>query len=276
MSILTFFFKRDGTNDLQVDEHKTGQGIGGVAFRFSDFGIANGTKIYGYSLMANDFSGTTGSNVVDYTNTTYFPTNSGETVGGLDPLAVMGVSMETVILPVKMTSFSATAAGNKSDLKWSTATEINNNGFDVERSADGVNWKRIGFVPSKATGGNSNSQLEYNYQDVQPLAGNNYYRLTQTDLNNKITSSEIRTVSFKIDRGALAIFPNPVKDVINIGGVEKGYSLQLMDNKGAIISHSTSEGSVALLQTSNLTPGIYFVRVSDKQTIIKTMKVVKI
>ena len=68
------------------------QGIGGVAFRFSDFGIADGTTIYGYSLMANDFNSTSGADVVNYNNAARYPTNTSETIGGLDILAVLGIA----------------------------------------------------------------------------------------------------------------------------------------------------------------------------------------
>jgi hypothetical protein len=141
-----FLFTRTGTNNLEVDQHTTNQGIGGVAFRFSDFGIADGTKIFGYSIMSNDFNSTSGSDVVDYTNAARYPTNTSETIGGLDPLAVLGIAMETIILPVELSSFTASGKGNKSDLEWTTLTESNNSGFAIERSATGKNWEKIGFV----------------------------------------------------------------------------------------------------------------------------------
>ncbi|MEJ0107051.1 MAG: hypothetical protein WDO19_32920 [Bacteroidota bacterium] len=113
-----FTFRRDGTSDLQANYHISNQGIGGVAFRFSDFGINNNTIIYGYSIMADDFNSTLGSNVVDYTNSAHYPRNTSESIGGIDPLAVMSISMETTILPVKMVSFTAKNNAGKSDLQW--------------------------------------------------------------------------------------------------------------------------------------------------------------
>jgi|GEM_PF-3402010 len=68
------------------------QGIGGVFIRYSDLGLSNGTVIYGYSVFGGDFpSGASGSKVVDWNNTTYFPTNTEPGNGGLDMLAVSGV-----------------------------------------------------------------------------------------------------------------------------------------------------------------------------------------
>ena len=125
-----FLFKRNGqSNNMRVDQHVSGQGIGGVSFRFSDFGIANGTTIYGYSILANDFNSTIGSDVVNYNNAARFPTNTSETVGGLDILAVLGIAMETTVLPVELSSFSATKKENKVALEWTTATEMNSRGY---------------------------------------------------------------------------------------------------------------------------------------------------
>ncbi len=164
-----FLFRRDGTNALEINQHISNQGIGGVAMRFSDFGIADGTTIYGYSLLPNDFNSTSGSDVVDYTNSAHFPITTSETVGGLDILAVIGIGFEADLLPVELLSFSATEKNGKSELKWTTATEINNRGFAVERSADGKDWKEIGFVSSKNSKGNSNEMLQYTYLDNNPL-----------------------------------------------------------------------------------------------------------
>ena len=66
-------------------------------------------------------------------------------------------------LPVSLTSFSGYKEGNSNKLLWTTASENNNNGFEVQRSSDGANFTAIGFVVSKAIGGNSTSELNYNF-----------------------------------------------------------------------------------------------------------------
>ncbi|GAA4463597.1 hypothetical protein GCM10023093_12430 [Nemorincola caseinilytica] len=78
------------------------QGIGGVFIRYSDLGIANGTVIYGYSVFGGDFpSGSSGSKVVDWNNSTYFPTNTEPGNGGLDMLCVSGVfQLSNTVAPI--------------------------------------------------------------------------------------------------------------------------------------------------------------------------------
>ncbi|MDP2235545.1 MAG: LruC domain-containing protein [Bacteroidales bacterium] len=86
--------RRDNnTGELKVSTTLSGQGIGGVFFKFSDFGLTDGQTVYGYSLTANDFpvSGTP-ANFVDYTNSTFFPTNTNSaSAGGIDMIALTGL-----------------------------------------------------------------------------------------------------------------------------------------------------------------------------------------
>ena len=101
------------------------------------------------------------------TNSTYFGTSS----TGLITVIVGG-------LPVELTTFSGSVNGNTVTLEWSTETEINNYGFDVERNSSS-GWSKIGFV---AGSGNSNSPKNYSYID-QPNAGSSFsYRLKQIDI----------------------------------------------------------------------------------------------
>ena len=100
-------------------------------------------------------------------------------------------------LPVELTSFSAVINGNKVTLKWSTATEVNNYGFDVERSAVEVHsseWDKIGFVTGH---GNSNSPKKYTFTDI-PQGGTKFqYRLKQIDTDGKYEYSNVVSVDLE-------------------------------------------------------------------------------
>jgi hypothetical protein len=71
-------------------------------------------------------------------------------------------------LPVSLLSFSGYKDGIRNQLRWVTSSEINNSGFQVERSSDGQSYQSIGFVNSLAIGGNSQTLLKYNFSDAQP------------------------------------------------------------------------------------------------------------
>jgi hypothetical protein len=87
------------------------------------------------------------------------------------------------VLPVELTSFNAAIKNNKNTLSWTTASESKNSGFDIESSADGSGFNKIGFVATKAVSGNSNAVLNYSFEDAKTAKGTTYYRLKQVDFN---------------------------------------------------------------------------------------------
>jgi hypothetical protein len=126
------------------------------------------------------------------------------------------VSDQGNALPVELTAFSAENSADKVKLKWKTATEINNYGFDVERKllkeketdSGNIGWKKIGFA---AGSGNANSARDYSFSDNAPAAGTLLYRLKQMDINGAFKYSE--TVSLKCAipsaYGLMQNYPNP-------------------------------------------------------------------
>jgi|GEM_PF-2157732 len=148
-------------------------------------------------------------------NTTY--TVTATNVVGCASSQVVTVTNDCTV-PVRLLSFKGERKGSNNDLTWITTTELNNKGFELQRSADGVNFSALGFVASKAENGTSNSNITYTFSDTKALAGNNYYRLKQIDKDSKAEYSNI--VFLKGDKlNALlisVIYPNPVQDKLNV------------------------------------------------------------
>ena len=90
-------------------------------------------------------------------------------------------------------SFSSSERKNKTELGWTTASEINNDHFLLERSADGMNYVLLGKVKGA---GNSVHDMNYAFIDESPLNGNNYYRLTQVNFDGKSASYSPVVVKF--------------------------------------------------------------------------------
>jgi hypothetical protein len=111
-------------------------------------------------------------------------------------------------LPVELLSFDAKIEGANVVASWVTATEINNAYFDVERSADGINFEKVG---KKDGAGNSNVTLYYSFTDPAPLKGLSYYRLRQVDFDGQESLSEMVAVNF-IENHMLSVFPNPTQE----------------------------------------------------------------
>jgi hypothetical protein len=116
----------------------------------------------------------------------------------------------TNTLPIELLSFSASVtSGNSVKLNWKTATEVNNYGFDIERTSGSSGWTNIGFV---AGSGNSNSPKEYYFTDNNPTGGSSLsYRLKQIDVDGSYQYYDPVTVSLAVssDPQLLQNSPNP-------------------------------------------------------------------
>ncbi len=119
----------------------------------------------------------------------------------------------TVPVPVKLTSFTATTKENVVELRWSTATEINNSGFDVEKSvisnqSSEKKWEKIGFAKGAGT---TNTPQQYSFVDKNTVAGKYYYRLKQVDNDGKYEYSDVVEVEISAPKvfALKEAYPNP-------------------------------------------------------------------
>lgn len=172
-------------------------------------------------------------------------------------------------LPVTLTAFKGELRNGKAILTWETATEQNNRGFELQRSADGVNFTAIAFVNSKAPGGNSTSALQYYFEDENPFSGNTYYRLKQTDLDlTAVYSNVINLKSPKVNALELRnVYPNPANKVINVEiavPASDVVNLIVTDLAGKVIMQKTVSASGGYnnysLDVSKLTRGNYIIK----------------
>jgi hypothetical protein len=116
------------------------------------------------------------------------------------------------ILPIDLLYFKGFAKNGEHFLNWATTNERQNVGFDVERSANGSRFSKIGFVKSV---GNGNAQQAYDFTDNAPLSGINYYRLKQHDANGKFTYSPVIVLN-QTDKKTLFVYPNPATNALTL------------------------------------------------------------
>jgi hypothetical protein len=188
--------------------------------------------------------------------------------------SVCGTYTDTVLLlytlPVTLTKFNGNASANGNVLTWTTSSEFNNRGFELQRSNNGVSFNAISFIPSQSTSGNSNQLTNYNYIDKQFNAGTQYYRLKQIDFNNRSTFSDIVKIN-RIGIKSLAIVnvsPNPAQSNIYLS-VEAtqafGASIVITDAAGKKLSTKSiviSAGSQQIpVNVDALASGKYFVQI---------------
>lgn len=159
---------------------------------------------------------------------------------GLTGFGQLGLGLTATALPVTLVDFRAQRLhATLVQLNWETATEQNNRGFDVERRWQTESaFKAIGFVPSLATGGNSNLLLRYQYADANPYNGVTYYRLKQIDLDNRANYTLIKAVKGTGQGGVTVLmWPNPNKGQFSIrmDGNTKRLPAIITDINGRVI-----------------------------------------
>lgn len=171
------------------------------------------------------------------------------------------------ILPIKLSSFTA---NNENDtrvlLEWTSENETGFKGFEIERSADGNSWSKIGFVP-----GNGGATVnEYSFYDNNPLQGVSYYRLKMVDYDGNEKYSRTETVSINKIITGIKILPNPVRTQavvqFNAVGNERA-EIQLINADGRLmqsraVNCNTGFNQAVLNIPSNYASGVYVVRIT--------------
>ncbi|MBA2249330.1 MAG: T9SS type A sorting domain-containing protein [Chitinophagaceae bacterium] len=238
-----------------------------------DFNIflysSDGTTQLGSREVFNGYNPTTDSLVINgLAAGTYYiriqPFSTGEF--GDYKLAVLNASG---VLPVTFINFDGVLRNNQALLSWSTATEINNKGFEIEKSMDGRSFTGIGFVQGNGTSSRVN---KYGYVDNKVLSGFNYYRLKQVDIDGKFNYSSTIRLDFK--NFGWTIFGNPVLSNSWIQlqlAKTSNVVIQVLSVDGKVIKSidkgTIPEGTYSIpLNLNNISSGIYIVKlVADNQ-----------
>ena len=184
-------------------------------------------------------------------------------------------------LPITLLNFTVTKQGDNAQLNWSTSSEENNKGFEIQRSTDQSNWTVLNFI---AGAGNSQTEKDYQYLDQNLPAGTYYYRLRQVDYDGNSSFSKVVPVTFD---GGMALelkqnHPNPFSNYTSISMViPKAGRVQLMlyDQMGRPIQQLMDEekmpGTYTVTVNKNgLSSGIYYYKMNALgQVIVKKMTI---
>lgn len=194
------------------------------------------------------------------------------TTGTLDP---DNTCNEMVVTPVTLVGFTASPKREQALLEWATASEQNNKGFEIQRSSDGNNWTRIGFVNSYSASGNSNERLSYSFSDNNPLPGTNYYRLRQVDIDGSYQYTPIRSLNFSAKNG-IKLYPNPAQKQLYIQGLTGNNTISIANAVGQVLMKAVTNNSTQqAIDISRLRKGIYFVTVKAENGSISKFKIIK-
>ncbi len=172
-------------------------------------------------------------------------------------------------LPVSLVEFNAQSTGKEAMLRFITATEKNNDRFEIERSTDGRTYEQIGTVKGA---GNSNTTQTYTFEDKAPNAGTNYYRLRQVDFDGQFAHSPVRSVVFGSTKN-IVLFPTPVTESMNVQ-LDQPYAddaqWQVLDMTGRVVSEGVfaAEQVQFAIPVATLTEGAYVLRITAGNEVV--------
>lgn len=171
-------------------------------------------------------------------------------------------------LPISLINFKGEYSGNNNILSWSTTSEINSQGFEVQYSFNGKDFKDLGFVNSLKNS-STNALSNYQFTDSKNVGGNEFYRLMQVDKDGKFKYSKVVLIKGnKVNSLSLnAVYPNPAKDKLNLiisSPVNNSINVIITDLAGKIVkrqSFSILNGGNSLdFNVSALPAGSYFIK----------------
>ncbi|MBN8696726.1 MAG: T9SS type A sorting domain-containing protein, partial [Bacteroidetes bacterium] len=190
-----------------------------------------------------------------------------------------GLSCTPIVLPIELIYFSGRPYGKSNIIEWSTATEINNDYFTVEKSFNGIDFDLLTTVKGA---GMSSETKNYVVTDQHPFSHITYYRLKQTDYNGKYSYSEIIAIENNYEGFAVSnIHPNPTNNDIYFDfftPTSGAINIKVLDYTGRIIleeNASVEQGKTNLTaKMGELSNGIYSLKVTFDQTGYSSVKMI--
>jgi hypothetical protein len=192
----------------------------------------------------------------------YFHVRSKQNPWSIDNVIPFTVN---VVLPVTWLYVRAQLVNAQAIINWATAQETHTSKFEIEHSADGITFVKVG---QQLAAGNSNTVLHYNFTHTKPATGFNYYRIKQIDVDGSFKYSVIVKVINNENIKQTIIAPNPVVDVLNIVEPTSIFinSIEVYDAKGLLIIRKTvnTETQVYSLPVANLPKANYVLKIIYK------------
>jgi hypothetical protein len=258
---------------------------------------------YGVTLFANNLTGmqspqvcriikSAGSNTAAQHHVawqacgthTAIPGNANPTAFAITSTATQGFSWFNVgspnsqALPVELLSFNGNCESGTVSLTWQTATEHNSDYFNIEKSRDGQNWQLLTSMDAAV---NSTQLLNYEGTDANAIEVNNYYRLTQVDIDGTTKTYDVINVSCSgAAKGYFSAYPNPstgsFQVILNDKNLVGSGILSVKDTKGTELLNRTIEVKPGINMFSvtdlNLAPGVYYIQIVNGERATEVLK----
>jgi hypothetical protein len=234
--------------------------------------VPNDVDILDTDAQITVSGGTLDAGVIDDSNTGGEDVSDNITVSGSGTVSEGGVE----VLPVELISFKGILQASSVELIWKTASELNNERFDLQKSTDGVNYLTISTIQGSGT---TSQQSEYRYTDKSVGKGILYYRLVQYDFDGEF--EVLPTISInnesQVAASSMKLYPNPVFQnhiTIELEGkiITNGWTASIYNLKGQIVLQADGATGSPLLRIDNLRssiePGVYLLRVQGEAEVL--------
>ncbi len=211
----------------------------------------------------------TGPSYTDFIATTGWTNLVGSSPGDINNTGGQTFSA----LPVELMNFDGLKINQHIQLNWRTATEENNQKFVIERSEEGKQFEPLGNV----IGAGTTTQIQtYNYTDMQPITGWNYYRLKQIDDNGTSSYSEILSIFHEKEKG-ISIDPNPIRQGQSLqihSSFDEKIVIKIRSINGQVIKELIINQLTTTISLPNLSNGIYIYQVIKGGKTIATERLI--
>jgi hypothetical protein len=185
--------------------------------------------------------------------------------GGNEWVAIEHIAFAgAILLPIKLRSFTAFAKNNAVIANWNSTTESNAEYFEIERSGNGTDYKRIGTAAAKGIG-----QFDYSFTDISPVSGTGFYRLKLINEDGRFTYSDVAKVNFTGKGSVFTIYPNVAAASVSINilsSVKSTSSAELVNTQGVVLKKiklDLADGQNKFpVDVSTLPAGNYFIRLN--------------
>ena len=167
---------------------------------------------------------------------------------------------EATPLPLVWLSFTATKQNQTALLQWATAEEHNTRNFTVQQSSNGMNWTGISTLPAA---GNSSLVNQYGYVHNTPAPCLNYYRISQLDMDNRQSYSDVKTLNFTSGGAPFIITGNPVTNNVLTLQVNRAAIFGLYSADGKLMWQEQLHTGTRSIDVSRYAKGIYLLKTNS-------------
>lgn len=170
------------------------------------------------------------------------------------------------IVPVELMNFDAKWAKNGVDLQWSTASEQNNKGFEIESSLDGITWSTIAWISGQ---GNASKLTHYSFLDKPELSEILYYRLKQFDFNGQSTYSKTVSIASEKSKTNIKIYPSVIQQDLTIKSTLNPIDgIEIINSVGQIVVSKKLNTFETSIDLHALPSGYYLVKAQSNEQVL--------